>query len=125
MYYGTICTIKEVWYVKNIEGKSIIYRTIGWSLLLDPYWKWNHENYKIKALILNVKQNTSNLYMLLGMSMQEGYTSFASNSYGKESTIIWNHNLGHMSKWALKIFIDCELLPGLKLVTLSFMSIVS
>jgi len=57
--------------------------------------------------------------MLVGDTPQEAEALVASASQ-EEMTITWHCKLGHMSERGLKILVERNLIPGLKLVNLPF-----
>ena len=69
--------------------------------------------------MMKVEKTTTNLYMLLGDTLQEVEASIASTNQ-EEMTMIWHRKLGHMSEHGLKILAEHNLIPGLKSINLPF-----
>ncbi|RDX95495.1 hypothetical protein CR513_21989, partial [Mucuna pruriens] len=57
---------------------------------------------------------TTNLYTLLGETLQVANASVATSSQ-EEATMMWYHRLGHMFEQGLKVLVECNLMPGLKM----------
>ena len=70
-------------------------------------------------VVMKAKKISSNLYMLLGVTLLKGEASVASTSQ-EESALMWHCRLGHMSECGLKILVERNLLHGLKSVNLPF-----
>jgi len=59
-------------------------------------------------VIIEAEKIATNLYILIGDTLQE------------ETTMTWHHKLGHMSECGLKILLECNLIPELKSINLPF-----
>nr|KYP42748.1 Retrovirus-related Pol polyprotein from transposon TNT 1-94 [Cajanus cajan] len=119
MYDGTIRTIQGVRHVKGLK-KNLL--SIG--QLDDLKCKIHVEGGILKVVkgnlvVMKAEKITSNLYLLLGETLQEADASVAAISQ-EEATMMWHRRLGHMSERGLKILAERNLLSGLKMVTLPF-----
>jgi len=74
---------------------------------------------KGNLVVMKAEKITSNLYMLLGDTLQEADASVAAASQ-EETTMMWHQRLGHMSERGLKVLTERNLLHGLKTVNLPF-----
>lgn len=75
----------------------------------------------VRGVIVVMKEEklSSNIYILMGETLQEGDVSVASTSQ-ENSMTTWHHRLGHMSERGLKVLVERDLLLGLKSVSLPF-----
>ena len=70
-------------------------------------------------IVMKIEKTTANLYMFVGDMLQEVEASIASTSQ-EEPTMMWYRKLGHMLERGLKILVERNLIPSLKLTNLSF-----
>ncbi|KAI9182157.1 hypothetical protein LWI28_022631 [Acer negundo] len=120
MHGDTVCTIQEVRHVKGLK-KNLL--SLG--QLDDLGCKSHIENGIMKIakgvlVVIRVEKIVANLYMLKGETLHEADACVVSSNHGEESTMMWHRKLGHISERGLKILSDRNLLPGLKLVNMSF-----
>lgn len=70
-------------------------------------------------VVMKAEKLSTNLYIIMGETLQEGDVSIASTSQ-ENSTTMWHRKLGHMSERGLEVLAERYLLPGLKSVSLPF-----
>ncbi|KAI9180139.1 hypothetical protein LWI28_001624 [Acer negundo] len=120
MHGDTVCTIQEVRHVKGLK-KNLL--SLG--QLDDLGCKSHIENGIMKIargvlVVIRVEKIVANLYMLKGETLHEADACVVSSNHGEESTMMWHRKLGNISERGLKILSNRNLLPGLKLVNMSF-----
>ena len=69
---------------------------------------------------MKAQKIVTNLYMLLGETLQEEEACVASEDSSEKSAMVWHCKLGHMSEQGMKILAEQKLLPGLTKVFLPF-----
>lgn len=97
MYDGTIHTIQEVRHVRGLK-KNLL--SIG--QLDDLGCKTHVEGGILKVVrgalvVMKAEKLSTNLYIFMGETLQEGDVSIASTSQ-ENSTTMWHRRLGHMSE---------------------------
>ena len=74
---------------------------------------------KSVLIVMTAEKISSKLFVLKGNTLKYGDASVASTNQ-EESSIMWHQKLGHMLERGLKILVERNLVPGLKLVNLPF-----
>ncbi|KAF7825202.1 Retrovirus-related Pol polyprotein from transposon TNT 1-94 [Senna tora] len=118
MYDGTVQTIQGVRHVKGLK-KNLL--SIG--QLDDLRCKTYTEGGILKVMkgalvVMKGEKIKSNLYVLMGDTLQKAEASVATSNQ-EETSMMWHLKLGHMSERGLKVLAERNLLHGLKSVVVS------
>lgn len=136
MYIGTLEIYKVIIIILKMHdytiykeqlvhhGKGLKKNLMSIENLDDLEFNINSENGILKEVkenlvVMKAEKMTSNLYMFLGHKLREENESITVTSQ-EETTMMWHHRLGHMSKRGLNVLATGNLLHRLKMIDFRF-----